>query len=298
MNEKIEGTIVLDGLIEGRFSQEESREKLEEWVKFVGSSLGLRFSLDASGDAFSLLPDNQPASTQKMGADPQDALRQAVEQLVEALPASDRGNVFSTLRSAEVRKGEEVQSVYVINQDGSVGVESRSVEAKTVTPEPPLTMKERIKFGAFGLLIAAVIFGILMLIPPVRQKFSEMLTTAAPVEAADVTIDAALYEKWFTVEVKDASRTAVVLTLTRTDAFPEDEAALDKLYGQATSMREKLAIEALARGYLRVELYADEGALYALTELQLLPLLKKESADVRMPIGDGKQKIKVIRFRL
>jgi len=60
MSDKTEGTIVLDGLIEGRLPDDPSIEdKLEQWLEFVGQ-LGLRFNLEVTGSSFSLLPDSTP----------------------------------------------------------------------------------------------------------------------------------------------------------------------------------------------------------------------------------------------
>ena len=148
MADNVEGTIVLDGLIEGRFNDgDQTVEKLDGWVKFVQDTLGLSFTADASGDSFSMLPDNKPASAAKLAPDPQDAIRQALEQLIGALPEKDRATVFSTLRSSEYRKGEEVQSLYAVQADGTVVFESRTVDAKTVAPVEPLTTKEKVKIG-------------------------------------------------------------------------------------------------------------------------------------------------------
>lgn len=262
MSEKIEGTIVLDGLIEGRFSDgEETVENLNGWVKFVRSTLGLRFSLEASGDAFSMLPDNEAAAVDKLGADPQDAIRQALEQLVAALPQQDRRGVFSTLRSAEVRKGEEVQTLYAVQGDGSATMESRTVEAKTVAPVEPLTTKQKVKLGVIGVAIAAVVLVLIfVLFPGLREKLGQKIK---PVNAQDIALDAAAYREYFTVEIKEASRTRAVLVVTPTDNYPKDDAAAEAAYKNADTLARRLAIEAIVRGYVRVECYNDEGVLYS-----------------------------------
>jgi len=276
MADNIEGTIVLDGLIEGRFTDGQATvEKLDGWVKFVKNATGLTFTADASGDSFSMLPDNQPATIDKLQPDPQDAIRQALEQLVQALPESDRPTVFSTLRSSEYRKNEEVQSLYAVQADGTVAFESRTVDAKTVASVAPLTTKEKVKMGAISATIVLVMFGILMLIPGVREKVGDVISGAKPIQEDQIRIQARQYSKWFTVEVKEANRKAAKLTLTATDAMPSSDGELQIAYDNAKSLSDKLAVEALARGYIRIELINDKGERYGSTELPLIALLSK-----------------------
>ena len=297
MQEKIEGTITLDGLVEGRFTgDDEVEERLRQWVSFVGE-LGLRFNLDVSGNAFSLLPDNRPVPTAKLGPDPDQALRQALEQLIAALPAEDRPRVFSTLRSAEVRKGQEVQSLYAAAPDGSVQVESRSVEVKTIAPPQPVSTKQRVKLGLIGLLLAAVMIGIAFLFPPVREKFAEFIGAIGPVTASDLTVDAAAYEPYFTVTVKEATRAYVVLVLKRTADYPKDAAGLDAAHAAADTLAKKLAVEALARGYVRIELFNDEGKWYHGGEVRIVPLKDAETMELRIGLPESKHRLKRIELR-
>ena len=85
---------------------------------------------------------------------------------MNVLPPLERGSVFSTLRSSEFRKNEEVQSLYVVATTAGgkveVQVQSRSVDAKAVAPPQPISVKEKVKLAVMGLVFAAV-FGFLWL---------------------------------------------------------------------------------------------------------------------------------------
>jgi hypothetical protein len=291
---------MLDGLIEGRLPDDPQAEaKLRQWVEFM-DNMGVHFSLDAGGTAFSVLPDHQPFACAKLGPAPEDGLRQAVDQLVELLPMDLRGSVFSTLRSSEFRRNEEVQTVYAIGPDGKTRLQSRSVETKTTAPPKPLAMKERIKLAAVGLIVAALVVGVAFLFPPVREKFREMVGAATPVAAEDISVKAAGFEKYFSVQVKQVRGSrAVVVAIMRTEAYPKDDAARQAAYEAATTLIERLVIEALQRGRVRVELTDNEGETYLSAEQRISGLDSNESIEVAIPIqaGDKKRRLERVDFR-
>ena len=300
LTENVEGTIVLDGLIEGRLDDLPALAgKLEMWVQFMGQ-LGLRFTLDMSGSAFSILPENQPVSTAKLGGVPEEAIRQGVEQLVEVAPPEESQKVFSTLRSVETRKGEQVQAMYGVTPAGKVEVRTRTVEAQTVAPPEPIPTKERVKLAMFGLLAAIAIIGIAMLIPPVRGKVVGLFSTMESVDKEDLTVSATPFQKYFTVEKKEviSSRTLVAV-VKRTEAFPTSAAQLETAYTEATTLHEKLAVEAIARGYVRIELIDSDGKPYGTFEMRIRDLAAKEEIEMHIPLrlGDKKQRVQFVEFR-
>ena len=103
MSDKVEGTVVLDGLLEGKLPPTpDAADRLREWIRDV-RSLGVRFSLDIEGGAFSILPENRPISVSAFGEAPADAIVNALNQLLKVFPVGQRGQLFSTLRSVEYR---------------------------------------------------------------------------------------------------------------------------------------------------------------------------------------------------
>src|SRR5262245_11694000 len=113
--EKIEGTIVLDGLVQGRLplGDDQIPQQLKQWVQFI-SGMGVRFNLEVRDAAFNLLPDNRATSAKPLGDPPEHALEQGLTQLADLFSGPERSQLFSTLRSSEFRPGEEVQTVYTI----------------------------------------------------------------------------------------------------------------------------------------------------------------------------------------
>src|SRR5690242_13291091 len=96
LGEKIEGTMVLEGLIQGRIPpMGDLAAKLREWVTFVGN-LGPRFNLEVRGNQFSLLPDDKPFSTAGLGAGAEHGMTQVLEQLAGLYgPGPERSQLFS-----------------------------------------------------------------------------------------------------------------------------------------------------------------------------------------------------------
>ncbi|KKL19207.1 hypothetical protein LCGC14_2467780, partial [marine sediment metagenome] len=115
-----EGTLILDGLIEGRLPERAEPERLlREWVRSAGSA-GLHFSLTFDGPNFSLLAEKTPIPVEDLAPNPPDRISAALEELLKAFDPKQRTGLFSTLRSTEYRKGEAVQVVYGIGAGGTV----------------------------------------------------------------------------------------------------------------------------------------------------------------------------------
>jgi hypothetical protein len=298
MKDKLEGTIVLDGLIEGRFPDDpDAEDKLRKWVRFMGD-MGIVFNLDYSGTSFSLLPDEAPADGRHLGARPHDAIRQGLDQLLELLPAESRPQAFSTLRSAEYRKGEEVQALYAVGPDARVQVETRTVEAQTVAPPQPMTVGQRVRAVGLGLLVAAALLGVMSLFVDMRGLFTELIGGMTSIDADTVEVDLKGLAPFVQVQKKevDRRRGALVLTLKRTEAFPQTDEDLQKAFAAAgDDLTRRLAVEALARGYVRCDLYDEDGKFFAPAELRLVGLRTNESVEAAVPTTIGSNRYRLAR---
>lgn len=287
MTDKVEGTLVLGGLLEGRCANGPApEEKLREWIEFM-RTLGPRFSLDRSGSSFSLLPDDAPISTARLGSAPETAIAQAVEQLLEALPADDRGHVFSTLRSAEYRPKEEVQSVYLVGPDGGVKTETRVVDAQTVAPPTPVSVRARVRFALLGLAIAAVLLGVTAFFVDVPGLLSRLAGVVKPVDMDELAVDAEPFSAHFGIIKKELTSDGrfLLLTLERTARFPRTDAELQDAYERAEDeLSDRLAIEALARGYVQCELFDPDGRFYSASTHRVAGLRTKESITLAIPL--------------
>ena len=90
MNEAIEGTFALDGLIEGKIPERaDAKDLLHEWIEFAAKAK-LKFSLELEGTSFSLLADNNPVQVAKLEAPPDEAVANALTELLRIFPADER----------------------------------------------------------------------------------------------------------------------------------------------------------------------------------------------------------------
>lgn len=289
MSERTEGTIVLDGLIEGRLPDDPSIEqKLEQWLQFVGE-LGLRFNLEVSGSSFSLLPESTATPVSKIGEPPDRALKEAMEQLFQAFPAAARQQVFSTLRSVEYRPGEEVQTLYAALPDGTVRTEQRRVEAQTAAAPKPMTTGERLRMAAFVGAVVLAVFGVSTFFVDWGGIFGQFVATVTPVSPDELQVQAEGFEDMLVIAGKAASGNpkGVTLTLKRGALFPIDEATAAKaMAGRGGSIERKLAVESVIRGYLLVELFDTEGKFIRTGRIRIIPLFEREQLDVVIPFPE------------
>lgn len=286
MTQKTEGTIVLDGLIEGRLPREpDIRPQIEQWTQFT-AKMGLRLHVDASGASLSVLPDREPASVERLGVKPEQSIRQALQQLVDLFPPEVRGQLFSTLRSAEYRPHEEVQSIYTIGPDGTVDVQQRSVEAQTVAAPRPISTREKVKMAAVGLLAALAVLGVTSLFVDLRSLVGEVVDTVRPIDAAAIKVEAGPYEPYITIaKVEKTGSRQITLTLRRTEAYPVDEAGMKQALAAAgDSFRGRLALERLAEGYIRVETFDDEGEFITAAALRIRELEREQALNVKIAL--------------
>jgi len=179
-------------------------------------------------------------------------------------------------------------------------VQSRSIAAKTIAPPKPVSTKERVKLALIGLFLALAIFGILMLFPPVREKFAEFIGSIKPVTVESVTITTTPFGDLIKATPKEFSAGArvLIITLERGKDYPTTEALLEEAYAKADTLAKKLALEAIAKGYVRVELIDVEGNIFAEGEFRIRELSTKESIELRVPVTAGEKKRKLERVEI
>lgn len=292
MSEKLEGTVSLDGLVEGPLPDDPGIEDgLEGWKRAV-EPLGLSFHLEIRGGTFSLLPPPRPVPAGPLGAAPHEGIRQALDRLLGLLPAGSRGRVFSTLRSAEYRKGEEVQTLYLIDAQGAVQARSRVVEAATTPAPSSLPLPARMRRAAVGLVAALAILGVTSLFVDLRGLFGEVADALRPADAGRIPVDADAFRAFFTVEGKriGSGGGSLVLTLRRTAGHPRTDADLSQAIERAgRSLPGRLALEAIASGYVRCELFDAEGRFAGFTLERVKGLRDRETIEVAVPLPERRR---------
>jgi hypothetical protein len=285
---KLEGTLRLDGLIEGRLPKDPGGEAaLREWVAFA-SSLYLRFGLEIDGNSFGLLADNAPVHVADLGRPPADLIADALRQLLKVFRPEERSDVFSTLRGIEYRPGLEVQLLFLVAPDGTVSVREEATPAATVAPREPLTRREKIRLAAIGLGVALALFGLSALFVDYGALWSNIVTAVRPFDTDAVQVDATTFKKYITVTKKEPARgnRAMLVTLQRRVAFPRtDEDIQKRLDSNGIALTERLALEALARGYVRCEYFDKDGKFVAHTDHRVRGLRNEATVTLRIPIS-------------
>jgi len=291
MNEKVEGTLVLDGLLEGKIPRQPGAEgRLREWVAAVASA-NLRFSLELEGGSFSILADNRPIPAEDLAPSPTERIAAAVGELLKLFPPQERRSIFSTLRSVEYRAGAEVQTMYAIGADGAIRVRERTVEAATTRALRPLGRREKLRIGLIGVVVALLVFLVSSIFVDYRAVLDRILEAVVPPDAAALKVETGAFADYFSVEQKSfRGGKAAVLTLKRGKAFPLDEAAVEELLAKAgKSVSARLAVEALARGYVRCEYFDKKDKFLGFTTQRISGLREAESIELVLPLpGEGR----------
>lgn len=297
MSEKIEGTMILDGLVEGRLGDIPGTDsKLRDWRGFVEKA-GLRFNLEIEGGSFNLLAENKPVEVRKLGDRPSQVILDALSELLKIFPLEARRGVFSTVRSVEYRKGEEVQTLYTVGPDGSMKSRERVVEAQTVAPAPPSTRGEKLRMGAVGVAVAALVLLASTLFIDYRAMWNRAVASLWPVSAKAVEVEAPRFEKYFVVEDKKSASAgrSLVVTLKRTDAFPKTDAEAEQAAREAGgSVQARLAAEAVIRGRLFVEYYDKDNKLIVFAQIPIQELRRKETFNVELPLPSDRVATRIV----
>jgi len=265
MKAKIEGTFYLDGLLEGPVFAEGDEAFIREFVR-EAKRWGVKFHLSIDGGRFSLLGDTEPAEL-PVGASSVDAvLKDGLNQLLKNYSAEECGRLMSTLRSVEYVEGYEIQTLYGIHPRGEATVEQRRVGAATIKPAEPPDMRERMKQLGVLAAIFGVIFGISAFFIPYREIASRFWANARPFSLEEVEVQSdAGFSRFFEVEglVHDKKTKSLHIVCKCLDGYPAGVESMNELWqAAADSLGDRLAIEALARGHLRVEVFDRQG-LYA-----------------------------------
>jgi len=286
MNPKIEGTVVLDGLLEAPLPDSPNAEKLLRDWRERAATAGLPFSLEIQENSFSILADSHPIEVDGLG-DPAETVRRALQELIELFPPPLRRRIMSTIRSVEYQSGLAVQTLYTVGPDNSMAANSRTVDAETTPPPKPMDRRSRIRLALAGLVTALVLLGISAFFIDYRAKYREIVDRWTPLDVSAIEISCDSYDPYFKVTAKRAlsepSR-QLLLTFERTDAYPLKPADLDALAAAQKTLQGRLAVESLARGYVRCEYFTRDGKYVEWVELRIAPLRDNPKAELALPL--------------
>lgn len=291
MAEKTEGTFSLDGLLQGKAESADAlRSDLTGWAQHTTDSLGIRFDVETSGGSFQIMPDNQPVQVSRIGTPPDQHVIAAMEDLLSGLTPPQRASVESTFRSVEIQPGLEVQTVYMVRPDGTVQSQQRTVQAKTKAPPAPLSTREKLLFGGGALLLVALLVALSTLFVDYSQLYARLTGRGGPWDQQRTSIQTGHFEPYLKIESFQPRRggTEARVVLARTALLPTSLKALSQQLQAQTppSLAQRLTLESLARGYVRMELYGEKDAYLGSIEIRTAALRQKESIELLLKAPD------------
>jgi hypothetical protein len=296
---KIEGQIILDGLLEGPIpALPQAMDKIAAWVNFAQQA-GLSFKLEMDGGNFTLLVDNTPMPATKLGPEPAEVVMSAVNELLKTFPPADRARVTSTLRSIEHRPKQEVQTVYPITADGVMESQSRTLEAHTYPAvPPPLTRGERIRMGVIGLGAAVAVLALSAVFIDYRGLWWEIERQARDPTADEIDIRNTAFNDYFTIEKKEITSDgrSLRLLLRRTAKFPvsTDDVIAATTKPTTQPLEHRLVLDSIARGYVRCEYYNEKGGFQSFTTARIQPLKESERMELLLPLSPEARPKKIV----
>ncbi len=296
MNQKVEGQFILSGLLEGPLPDVEDAESyLDACVEKLRAH-GLNCDLSVEGGRFSLLPEQEPVRIEDADVVPAELVREAVENIA-ANCAGGLSGLTSTLHSSEYRSGTEIQTVYLIQQDGSVEARQREVEAETTPPQRRMSRYEKIKLGLLGLGIALLLAGLSAFFVDYGDFLRAVTHHVSPIKAKKIEVETSAFAPYLNVTGRkiDIAQRALILELKRGDEFPVTEKDRRQLAEwKSDDVSSKLTAETILRGYIRCEVFAEDGDFMKATFCRIKSLRKKETTKIGVPFGTGYRPGKVV----
>ena len=114
------------------------------------------------------------------------------------------------------------------------------------------------------------------------------LLTARPPQAQGIEVDAGAFKDYFSVEKKTLGNSGrmLVVTLKRAKAFPLDDDDFDALAEKTVKgVSALLALEAVARGYVRCECFDGKSVFLDSTAARIRALAEREMIELELPIA-------------
>jgi hypothetical protein len=261
-------------------------ERVRAWIGFA-EHLGLRWSLETDVGSFSILADDRPVAVARLGPDPARCIADALDELLKVFPEAERPALVSTIRSVEYRPGVAVRTLFAIGGDGRVHTREERAEAATVAPPRRLSWRERLRLIGIGLGVAAVLVAVSALFVDYGALFGRLREAVTPLDAEALPVDLGPFAPFLTIEKRELRQGGreLVLTVKRTAAFPLTPEACERLLARGDGgIVGRLAVEALARGYVHCELFDRDGACIGFTVERIAPLRERETLELALPV--------------
>ena len=283
----IEGTFVLEGILEGQLEAPNAEARLQEWISLL-ASMGLTATLQVDGTHFTVFADQAQTQTVRIGGDPAENLRSTLAQLVSAIGPVTQHELYSTLRSVETRAGSQVRTVYALSSTDEVEIQQDRVGATTQAASKSLGWQGHAKTAGITLVILAALLGIASLFVDIPGAIRGVWERVAPIDVEALAVehgDLAPYVEITEMELA-RGKGGLSLKLVRGPDFPTTPEARAALLARAEG-EARLTAAAILRGYIRCEVFDEDGKWMATREIRIRGLASQvdETIVLHVPVS-------------
>jgi hypothetical protein len=180
-----------------------------------------------------------------------------------------------------------VQTLYIVAPDGTVQARGRAVSAQTAAPQRPMSVRERALSIGIGAVLLLALFMASSLFIDYHGMFVSLRSQLRPLDAAHFPVDAASFERYFTVEAKSSAGDGqgLVLTVQRTPLFlyPDLSIGPPAPSTQSDGQEARLAAAAIATGYIRCEYFDEKGKFMGFVLVRIKGLRDAQTIDLQIP---------------
>lgn len=297
----IEGTYKLDGMLQGKIPADcrgIMEPALKEWCQSATHS-GFPFSLQIDGGSFSLLCGNEIQQIATDGISIADTLTESINALIESFPEEGKAQLFSTIRSSEYQKGTEIQGLYMIGSEGTIRSQTREIDAETVTPDTPLSSRDKLKLGLMAFGIIAVFALISSFFLPYKDWFGGARNRLSVLKVEDIAFDTRLYQDYVRVEplALDRRKGGMQLKISRGPKWGEIGSTHLQLSEEGISWDRLLVLSNLKRGYIPCLIHTTEQGVISERKIPIssLLLLKESTALLTLPSRGRAERVELSR---
>lgn len=288
------GTVVLNGLLEGRLPADESKAALiRQWVEFAKENR-LGFSLEMESNSFNILADNTPIPAEAFNGRTQERIVSVLNELIKIFTPELRRKIFSILRSVEYRDDLRIETAYYLNASGNIEFKSqetpvlRGDKVQPTTEQPHKTESRQAMWMVLCIILIA--FAASTFVFDYKKTWHNFASSFKTVDPAEIAIDAADSGDYINV-TKGAmlnSGSMLELKIRRGKDFP---LTFEKYIGEKTRLEGKKSItglmmlKSIANGRVCFEYYDAEKKLFFMVEMRVKALFEKQEITISVPIN-------------
>lgn len=250
MKKPIEGTFVLEGIIEGKIFSVDNT--IDDWIK-LASKTGLNFEVEINNNNFNLYPSPNVYYAENFSDEPEILIKHLLSELLKNLGETE--NIFSSLRSRQYLDQKERQTLFLVNENTlEVLIQQRDADVQTYKiNKNRIKQAKFLKYLSYILIISiSISWGYFLKFWPLGSN--RIISNTG---SNSISIEMNYYDPYIEItqksfEISNQERN-FILTIKKNDKFPTDDSLDNKTLISMTNILSRLAIEDLIRGKINLE---------------------------------------------